>query len=413
MIQFVMTINYLKNIAILFLLFSIFSCEKSAPRVEDDAPNNTVIPEEVPGVVIAHVPAEKRYYIGSPSIVKMPNGDLIASNDFFGPSAEARPNGQSYTRIYRSTDQGNSWSTIANLSGQFMSGLFLHQGDLYIMGVSGGYDNGNHVVIRKSVDNGTVWSVPSMSTNGRLLSGKYHTAPTPVVEYKDRIWRAMEDAYGPTNVFAKQYRAIMLSAPVDSDLLDAANWTVSNPLGHDASYLNGYFWGWLEGNAVVSPSGDLLNILRVHTFSQNRELAAHVKVSPDGTLATFNPTDGFVDMPGSMKKFTIRYDAASNTYWTLANYVPDAYHNIRPLDKVRNTLALCSSADLKTWHIHATIIHHPDMDSHGYQYVDWQFDGSDIIAVSRTAHDDDAGGAANYHDANYLTFHRIVGFRGL
>lgn len=365
----------------------------------------------VPGVIIAHTPAYKRIFIGSPSIIKLTNGDLIASNDFFGPNSEARPNGQSFTRIYRSTDQGASWSIVTDLSGQFMSTLFLHQDVLYIMGVSGGYSNGNHVVIRKSLDNGNSWSNPTTNTAGKLLDGKYHTAPTPVITHSGRIWRTMEDAYGPSNIFAKQYRALMMSAPVDSDLLDSLSWTVSNPMAYDTTYMHGYFWGWLEGNAVVSPSGQMLNILRVHTFSQNREQAALVEVSNDGTLATFDASTGFVDMPGSMKKFTIRYDATSGRYWTLANYVPNEYHNIRPLDKIRNTLALCSSADLRSWSVDSTVIHHPDIDLHGYQYVDWQFDGNDIIAVSRTSHDDGVGGAANHHDANYLTFHRITDFR--
>ena len=41
--------------------------------------------------------------------------------------------------------------------------------------------------------------------------------------------------------------------------------------------------------------------------------------------------------------------------------------------------------------------------------MDWQFDGDDIIALSRTAFD----GARNFHDANYFTFHRIADFRQL
>ncbi len=365
----------------------------------------------VPGTVIAHTPAYKRIYIGSPSIVKLANGDLIASNDFFGPNAEARPDGRSFTRIYRSTDGGSHWSVVTDLSGQFMSGLFLHQGALYIMGVSGGYSSGNQVVIRKSIDNGTTWTIPTTDHTGLLRRGKYHTAPTPVVVHGGRIWRAMEDALGPSTVFAKQYRALMMSAPVNSDLLDSASWTVSNPLAHDPTYMNGYFWGWLEGNAVVSPTGQLLNVLRVHTFSKNREQAAFVEVSSDGTIATFNPSNGFSDMPGSMKKFTIRYDATSNRYWTLANYVPSQFYNIVPLDQIRNTLALCSSADLVSWSVDSVIVQHPDIYLHGYQYVDWQFDGTDIIAVSRTSHEDGQGGAANHHDANYLTFHRVTDFR--
>src|SRR5690606_21606064 len=149
----------------------------------------------------------------------------------------------------------------------------------------------------------------------------------------------------------------------------------------------------------------------VHTFSQNRERIALANISSDGAVATFDPNDGFIDMPGGAKKFSIRFDSLSNKYWTLASYVPNEYINIRPLDKIRNTLALCSSTDLTLWNVDSVIIQRPDIDLHGYQYVDWQFDGDDIIAVSRTAHDDGVGGAANYHDSNFMTFHRITGFR--
>ena len=54
-----------------------------------------------------------------------------------------------------------------------------------------------------------------------------------------------------------------------------------------------------------------------------------------------------------------------------------------------------------------------DPFKHAFQYVDWQFERDDLIAVSRTAFDDAFGGAANQHDANYLTFHRIERFRSL
>jgi hypothetical protein len=42
---------------------------------------------------------------------------------------------------------------------------------------------------------------------------------------------------------------------------------------------------------------------------------------------------------------------------------------------------------------------------------DWLFDGDDLIVASRTGFDDAEGGAHNFHDANYLTFYRICGFR--
>ncbi|HLV32087.1 MAG TPA: hypothetical protein VKY57_10995, partial [Chitinispirillaceae bacterium] len=72
-----------------------------------------------------------------------------------------------------------------------------------------------------------------------------------------------------------------------------------------------------------------------------------------------------------------------------------------------------SSQDLKSWTVHKILLEHPDVKRHGFQYVDWQFNKKDIIFLSRTAFDDEYGGANNYHDANYLTFHRIKNFRKL
>jgi hypothetical protein len=45
--------------------------------------------------------------------------------------------------------------------------------------------------------------------------------------------------------------------------------------------------------------------------------------------------------------------------------------------------------------------------------VDWLFEGDDLIAACRTAYDDEEGGAHNFHDANFLTFHRFKNFRRL
>ena len=80
---------------------------------------------------------------------------------------------------------------------------------------------------------------------------------------------------------------------------------------------------------------------------------------------------------------------------------------------IRNTLALTSSPDLRSWTIHCILLYHADVKKHGFQYADWLFDGEDLIAACRTAYDDGLGGARNNHDANFLTFHRFANFRRL
>jgi hypothetical protein len=203
----------------------------------------------------------------------------------------------------------------------------------------------------------------------------------------------------------------MLSVPVDADLLDAKNWTFSEPLPSDRAWNGNDMGGWLEGNAVVAPSGELVDVLRVETRSPD-EKAAIVHVSADGKTMTFDPAKDFVDFPGGAKKFAIRYDPQSKTYWSLASIVHERHRSNGPAG-IRNTLALIGSSNLKDWTVRCILLYHPEVAKHGFQYVDWLFDGEDIIAACRTAWDDSEGGAHNKHDANYLTFHRVANFRKL
>jgi hypothetical protein len=204
----------------------------------------------------------------------------------------------------------------------------------------------------------------------------------------------------------------MLSAPVGSDLLQAASWTSSNRITPQSSWLGGQFRGFLEGNAVAAPGGGIVNVLRVHT-SKYPERAALIHISPDGRTATFDPATDFVAFPGGSKKFTIRFDEQSQRYWALANDVPAVYRGQASVDRTRNTLSLVSSSDLRTWQVERVVLQHASVSKSGFQYADWQFDGNDLIAAIRTAFREPSGAlAASSHDSNYLTFLRIPGFRG-
>lgn len=357
----------------------------------------------VPGVIIDWVPASTQQYIGSPSLAFLPDGTFVASHDLFGPGSS-----KDKTVVFSSSDQGQTWTKISEITGQWWSSLFFHQGSLYLMGTS--RENG-YAAIRRSADGGKTWTNPTDEKTGLLFGdGRYHTAPVPVVVHHGRIWRAMEDTMGTGN-WGDYFHAFMMSAPADADLLDAGNWTASNRLGKDPSYLEGKFGGWLEGNAVATPDGKIVNILRVD-HPEYPEKAAIIEISEDGRQAAFDPTTGFIQLPGGAKKFTIRPDAQTSRYITLVNYVPEQYRSTPP-PGTRNTLALASSADLKSWKVHSIILQHPDTEKHAFQYVDWLFLGDDLAVVSRTAYDDGVGGAHNYHDANYMTFHKIKNFRSL
>lgn len=205
---------------------------------------------------------------------------------------------------------------------------------------------------------------------------------------------------------------MMLSAPEDADLLNARNWTASNHLPYQANYLEGKFRGWLEGCAVVDHNGEMLDMLRVDAPTSDDEFAAIVHISRNGKKATFDPSTDFIKFPGGSKKFIIQYDSQSHQYWSLVNYVKPEYKGEgKDPASIRNTIALVCSPDLRQWTVRAFVFEHPDTDFHAYQYLSWLFEGNDIILVSRTAFDDEEGGAHNNHDANYMTFYRIKDFR--
>ncbi len=390
----------MKKFTLLFFSLSICYC-LNAQQFDDS---------KVPGVVVAYSPASSGKYIGSPSLAILPNGDYVASHDFFGP--ESNEYVSAISKIYTSKNKGKTWSEIAEIDGAFWSKLFVNQGKLWFLGTD--RHNGN-TVIRLSEDGGSTWTNPSNSANGLLLEGEeYHCAPTAVLTYNGRIWRGMESALGPINKWGKRFGAFMLSAPIDADLLKADSWTSSDILYHDSTLLNGNFGGWVEGNAVVDKKGQMWDILRVHDPSTLEEKAAFVKISADGKNASFDPKTGFKDFPGGSKKFTIHYDVPSGLYWTLTNVIPEEVkkdnEGTNPA-KIRNTLALFSSPDLVQWDERKVILQHPDVAKHGFQYVDWMVKGKDIIFLSRTAYDDGVGGARDNHDANFLTFHKIKKFR--
>ena len=357
---------------------------------------------KVPGVIIDYSPAESKIYLGCPSIAVLPNGDYVASHSFFGPASR-----KNRIAVFRSDDKGKSWQKLTDLKGQWWSGLFMYKGSLCIMGTSHLYGD---VVIRRSNDGGKTWTTPNDKNTGLLKSGKgYHTAPVPVVIHNGRIWRGME--YKKPKAGWGKFYSFVMSAPVDADLLKAENWTSSNRMIFEKQWApQESNPGWLEGNIVITPDNKLVNILRLNT--DEGEKAAVIKVSDDGKSISFDPQNDIIDFPGGATKFTIRYDNFTGRYYSLTNKILKRNRSVKA-SLHRNTLALISSADLKTWRTDTIILNHPDVKKTGFQYIDWLFEGDDIIFVSRTAFDDGVGGAHRQHDANYFTFHHIENFRQL
>lgn len=249
----------------------------------------------VPGVVVDYSPAASGLYVGSPSLAVLPNGDYVASHDYFGPKSNEHVSARS--AILRSADRGRTWLRVAEIQGAFWSKLFVHRGALYLLGTDRHHGD---AVVRRSTDGGTTWTNPTDATSGRLRAGgEYHCAPMPVVEHQGRLWRTMEWRHPPEK-WGVNYRAGMLSIPVEGDLLRADQWTFAEFLPSYRAWNGGDMGAWLEGNAVITPAGDLVNVLRVATKSPD-EKAAIVRVSADGRALNFDPDKDFVAFPLARK----------------------------------------------------------------------------------------------------------------
>ncbi|WP_168123707.1 sialidase family protein [Paenibacillus sp. HB172176] len=351
-----------------------------------------------------------RTYLGSPSIVRLPSGALLASNDYFGDFPDEHFH---LTGLFRSQDNGETWQHVTHLSSTFWSNLFLHRGKLYLMGTSRKFGD---IIIRRSDDEGFTWTAPVDENSGLLYTGgkgmtppNYHCAPMPVVEYDGRLYRAYEDMDPPVRPIG--FKSFVVSCPADADLLLAENWTMSNQVVYDQD-ADSPDWGgeagvgWLEGNVVRGPNG-LVNLIRLTTFPV-WDKAAMLTISDGGKKTSFD-SSGFVELPGGSHKFTVRRDEVTGLYVTLVNKGEDPEQHV-----LREKLSVFASEDLRNW-FHVKTLMEDDLiedvelsrKKTGFQYADWQFDGDDLIYVVRTSYD----GAHTFHDSNLIVYGVLNDFR--
>jgi hypothetical protein len=360
---------------------------------------------KVPGVVVSHSPASTRIYLSSPSLVILPDGRYCSTCDECGPGSTERTSG--VTRAFISGDRGRTWERLPNVKPAFWSTLFVHREALYLIGSTNSRDS--RLCIRKSSDWGRTWSTPTNPENGLLLPDVLvRTNAGNIAIGNDRLWfGSVFDPQGPPGT-GSSFRFFVMSAPLKADLLKNTSWTYSNSIVYDQTSVQG---GLVEGTITTGPAESPATLYRVDDRDP-QEKALVAKPSQDGKALDFDPLKDLIDFPGGCKKFIVRYDRPSKLYWSLSDWVPKRHAGFN-VERTRNTLAMIASADLHRWTIRTVVLHHPDVKFHAFQYVDFQFDGNDMIALSRTAYDDGLGGAHSQHDSNLITFHRFQNFRDL
>ncbi len=340
-------------------------------------------------------------YLCSPSIVRHPDGHLLASMDVF-----AGNHPQNLTLIYRSDDNGRTWHYACELFPCFWGKMFIHKGELYMLGCSTEYAD---LLIGKSTDGGCSFSEPTIlfrGCNGKNKSTGIHKNPEPVIEYGGRIWNTAE--WGS---WGKLYHAVMaFSAPVDADLMDSQSWEFTEPVKYNENWdgvPDGFSFGNIEGCPVVGRDGRLYSMMRydMTKLRPNYGLALLYEINADDPAAPMKFKKA-VNFPANHSKFEIVWDETSGFYYSLATRIIDAAHSTS-----RNLLSLMKSPDLENWSVVSDVLDylHADPKYVGFQYVDFFIEGNDILFQCRTS----INGAHNFHDANYETFHIIKNFREL
>lgn len=348
-----------------------------------------------PGTVIAASPDWAKVFYGTPSMEIMADGTYVFTHDWFGPATHGER-----TFVYQSHDQGKTWEKVSEFVDQKSGSIFrigdaLYHIGFYRPGIKG--QSNECIAIRRSDDQGRTWTVPTDASKGLLCSDdRYYSDPVPVLIHDGRVYWQI-DRVNPNKKDWPPFNALVISAPVDSNLLDASNWTRSNDVPWDSSWA---YRGWLEGNCVACPDGSVSVFLRVEDWGCPEgpgRHAARLNLSEDGKTLTFGKF--LSKFPGGHSKFCIRFDEVSRKYWALTNWIQPGQHG------ARNTLALVSSDDLESWEVRQIIYQHPD-GINGFQYVDWRFVGDEIHFVCRVG-----WFGQNMHDSNYMVFDVVKDFR--
>ena len=85
---------------------------------------------------VKYQPESAKTYLGSPSILRLPDGALLASHDYFGlPNCPRNhEDEESLTSIYRSEDDGVTWMNITHIMNCYWSSLFFSRRQHLLIG---------------------------------------------------------------------------------------------------------------------------------------------------------------------------------------------------------------------------------------------------------------------------------------
>ncbi len=323
----------------------------------------------------------------SPSIaVDVQNGETILYASWERCNYKFGKESSPVTVVAESRDGGVTWSELAEVSGVKQASLYVLDHTVYVFGCNeSGSNNWYGIVARLNHD--------TMEFDTVRIEVNASSAPGAVVVHNGRIYRA--------------YSGYVISASVNDDLMQAKSWTVSSPRVTTG-----------EPVLTVGPDGEVYMLIRMADSNNPNGYVKIYKVASDGV--SLNEVESINGVACANSKvylgtgysfFNIRRDV-NGTYYSLISK-----HTVKDAPGTQRTvLVLVSSDDLVNWTEVTSVIVEREMLNevyaafvHGWQYVDFGFDGEDIVLIVR-----EATGETNwFHDGKYITFYRISNYKSL
>ena len=350
----------------------------------------TVNAPQPPCTIIDKASALRDVTVNNPAIHILSDGSYLASQ-----TASVKAG-----YVYKSTDRGNTWTRISDGLRQTYCAVYEIGGALYMLGCDA---VAGSLAVQKSTDGGFTWGSNQVIFSKEGTDDGYHGGSSPFVEKNGRLYRAMGDRGGNGT-----WSITLLSISLSDDPEDPSAWTMSNKLYYDPSWLSVSSTRWEEPALIKKADGSLAIIARIDGTT-DKEYAALIDVNSDTSISL----NRVFAMPGAAKRLTIAYDAQSGKYWSL---ISPFYANTRSLyglspTQIRNSLVLISSPDLINWTRERTCIYSDNAFNNSYHYIDWRFDGDDLVSVFRCSADESRGLPLSYHDSNAFGFFRVRNFR--
>ena len=382
-------------------------------------PNPNVTPLAQDFAVAARVPDPKRYFFHDPNLARLDDGTLIVAAPLWGRKGS---NVGRSLRMIRSTDGGSTWTDLPTLP--YEEGRpFVVDGQLLTFVQEQTHSDFQIVT---SDDRGETWTEPRTVIEGPL----WNISTAQVVRPDALYWAMDHDAAGI------DYKGkVMVRWDRARSVLDPDAWSLSNvvPLPElPAALTRGLYpsgdrsklhrgspspFVWLEPNTVEIGGKIRVFVRSVIDNYAAANLAAVLDYDEHANELRFSQ---FTAWPGGQCKFFIINDEPHRMYWMLSNLATNSQDILGWGDRIweteftggpgneRRWLFLHYSIDCLNWFPAGCVARWPDSVLRSFMYPSAAIDGDDLVILSRTSRD-----AANQHDADLCTIHRVRDFRSL